>query len=378
MTTRRYRLYLRSRETLHSSFRTALSFVIFLCVSTYIFCISAFAQPENRSRCDFIKSVKSGSEPEVHFYSEPDGVVSFVADMDILLDGSAWAYNAQDPGYMVGSRGPFTKAAPETVCYGVEVIEALDGGRFKRIRDCRVVLDRFEWFRERSWPAFDDDGLKLRFYGIEAHKVSDSYGRTIGNKPCIHHSEGWMVSQTAGPYLSGAKGKCNPEKYIDALRINGIVVPKSVMSSLGGGIGDLAVVRFRGQLVGGLVSDVNDTKAGEATAALAAEIQGRDLPKSLLDTYRLGIAKHSVEYFVFPGSKRLIAPVMNSDNARIVETALGVASEKAIGRHSKRRACGYRRSHGLVDKSLEQPEDPTRVDYIPPPDEILERDPDPF
>jgi len=289
--------------------------------------------------CRKVGGVTNGDEPEVGIYQQPDGVVSFQANMNILLDGSARAYRASDPGHYVvqgNKRVLVTDTAPETICSGTRLVNAPAG-------DSRAVCERrvdvFNWLRSNNWPATKPDGTAMDFYAFEM-RVSGNGRR----EPCILDGD-WIVSQNALAKQSSPRS-CDPERWIDALTINGIVAPPRILklATPKASLGDLVVVRYRGVLAGGIVSEANNTKAGEASAAMAAELRKLPLPTVLADTYRLNVGNDEVEYFIFPGTKGRVFPIANTtqDNQRVKDRAIALARQFGIEAKPSRRACGHK------------------------------------
>ena len=104
--------------------------------------------------------------------------------------------------------------------------------------------------------------------------------------------------------MDSSKPVCDPDHWVDALRIPAIVLPlDSRMSATGVRLHDLAIIRLpNGRRVGAIVGDTNPRKIGEAT--VIANMRLRDVP-TVPANYRATIALKipSAQYVVFPGNK---------------------------------------------------------------------------
>jgi hypothetical protein len=182
-----------------------------------------------------------------------------------------------------------------------------------------------------------------------------------------------MVSTTSFP-MAGSYAACDPQQWLDARRVNAIVMPPQVLEAAGGAKrgGDLVVVRYRGKAFGAIVGDTNPRKAGEGTLALTSALRALDPqppppPSNLREVYRFPVKRPPVEYFVFPGTKAAAAPITNSRGAEIAQLALAEAARRGI---LASKACGFddagARSFGPV--RFKTPEEGLNNDRDPSPE----------
>lgn len=272
------------------------------------------------------------------FYRLPDGTVSFAADMDVNTDGALTSYSATDPGFYNAEGRLNTRRALNTICNGLKVVGA--GARPDLgPAECRELLSVFAQFRDAGWPARNAAGDRIRFYGVET-RADAGPGK---NEPCLAGDD-WMVSQTS-IRMTGVYPACDPEGWLDARRVNAIVMPPQVLAAAGASVkgGDLVAVRYRGKVFGGIVGDTNPRRVGEGTLALTTALRALDpepppAPANIRDVYRLSVVRPPVEYFVFPGTRAQAEPITNARGAQIA--ALGVAEAERRGVLGVK-ACGF-------------------------------------
>lgn len=288
--------------------------------------------------CTPVETIDDPHTGKVTFYKGTDGTVSFSADMDVNTDGALTSYSATDPGFFNAQGKLSTRRALNTICNGLKVVgkgERPDLGP----RECRQLLVAFAKFRDAGWPRVDAAGDRIRFYGVETRKDAGP----DKNEPCLADDD-WMISTTSIK-MSGTYPACDQQAWLDARRVNAIVMPPQVLSAVGAtkGGGDLVVVRYRGKTFGGIVGDVNPKRVGEGTLALAQALRALDpqpptAPATIQDVYRYSVKRPPVEYFVFPGTKSKASPITNARGAQIAQIALDEAERRGV---LSNKACGF-------------------------------------
>jgi hypothetical protein len=286
--------------------------------------------------CTPIQTINDSNAGPVTFYRGADGTVSFAADMDVNTDGALTSYSASDPGFFNAQGRLSTRRALNTVCNGLKIVRP---GPDLGPRECRQLLTAFAQFRDAGWPSVNAAGDRISFYGIETRRDAGP-GK---NEPCLADDD-WMVSQTS-IRMTGAYPACDPQGWLDARRVNAIVMPPQVLSAVGASArgGDLVAVRYRGKVFGAIVGDTNPRHVGEGTLALTTALRALDptpppSPANIVDVYRLSVKRPPVEYFVFPGTRSKAEPLTNARGREIA--ALAVAEAEARGVLASK-ACGF-------------------------------------
>lgn len=306
---------------------------------------------------------------KVTFYKTSGGAVSFAADMDVNTDGAITSYSATDPGFYHPVNGLSTRRALNTVCNGLKVVGP-DGRTRINYKECPKLLAAFVRFRDAGWPLRDSNGDKIDFFAMEKRPGMGPDKQV----PCLLDEE-WMVSTTSFP-MTGSYAPCDPQRWLDARRVNAIVMPPQVLAAAGAtrGGGDLVVVRYRGKAFGAIVGDTNPRKAGEGTLALTAALRALDPqpprpPSNLGEVYRFPVKRPPVEYFVFPGTKSLAGEIRNDRGAEIAQKALDEARSRGVLATA---ACGLAdasiRGRTLGGAKLITPEEGLNNDRDPSPD----------
>jgi hypothetical protein len=134
-------------------------------------------------------------------------------------------------------------------------------------------------------------------------------------KPC--EKDGYYVSQVTRP-MDTTKSVCDPDHWVDALRIPAIVLPiDNRMKATGVALHDLAVIRLAdGTRVGAIVGDTNASKIGEATVIANMRLKKQEaVPKNYRAT--IGLAIPSAQFVVFPGTKGLVPNLSNASDPEI-------------------------------------------------------------
>jgi hypothetical protein len=145
--------------------------------------------------------------------------------------------------------------------------------------------------------------------------------------------------------MTGAYAACDPQAWLDARRVNAIVMPPQVLQAAGASArgGDLVAVRYRGKVFGAIVGDTNPSRAGEGTISLTAALRALDPqppspPASLRDVYQFSIVRPPVEYFVFPGTRPKAEPITNARGRDIAALAVAEAERRGV---LGAKACGF-------------------------------------
>jgi hypothetical protein len=293
------------------------------------------------ANCTPIDTIDDPHAGSTTFYRGADGTISFAADMDVNTDGALTSYSASDPGFYNSEGRLNTRRALNTVCNGLKVVGA--GARPDLgPAECRQLLVAFARFRDAGWPRVDANGDRIRFYGVETRRDAGP----DKNEPCLADDD-WMVSQTS-IRMTGSYAACDPQGWLDARRVNAIVMPPQVLAAAGASAkgGDLVAVRYRGKVFGAIVGDTNPRRVGEGTLALTSALRGLDpepppAPANIRDVYRLSVKRPPVEYFVFPGTRAQAEPITNARGAQIAALALAEAERRGV---LATKACGFDRA----------------------------------
>jgi hypothetical protein len=230
-----------------------------------------------------------------------EGALFWTRPMQVNADGARNAYHRDDPH---GSRG----LAIEHVGYGMR-IEA--HGKplvfVPREEDNGAWLAAYRAIVENGWQA--PPGYSVSVFGF----ARDEDGR-VCERP-----DGRLVSATSLTLKRGG-GPCDPDRYVDALKFPGIVVPTRArdeepaadgdaavappFAARGVRRGDLAVAYHpaTGRWAGAFVHDTGPRdKLGEGSVRLIMDLSGRSrTPQSAAETNAMALRE--VHYLVFPGS----------------------------------------------------------------------------
>jgi hypothetical protein len=270
--------------------------------------------------------VEIGSYSGRTIYKSNDGLVSFVADVDVNTDGSPKSYHPDDPGYFASGKLN-THYALNTICNGATIRRA-DATTLYGPGQCAMLLKEFARLRGLGWS--EPRGNYVHWVGV-APKPGSGERRA----PCLA-PDGYFVSQTARA-LDASAGVCDPAHWPDALQLSSIVLPLDArMRAAGVRIGDVALVRTPSGIVSGaLFLDTNNTRLGEGSVKLAMSLHGSTTAPS---SYRgvLALSLPRAEYFVFPGSYGDIAKLGNQSEGDIQTAAKTRAAQYAV---DKRKAC---------------------------------------
>ncbi|ASP33685.1 glycoside hydrolase family 75 protein [Labrenzia sp. VG12] len=291
-----------------------------------------FAADAVARECQYLGTIGQGGESAKVYKSDGD-VLSFVGDMDVNTDGALSSYGIEDLGYKNANDKLDTNSSLNVICNGANIRKP-NGELLYGTSRCYDLIREFKRIRKEGWLKPNENFVF--FYGIEVSKktyVEKPDGKKIlRGVPC--EKDGFYVSQVAKMLPGGTYGDCKPEKWLDALKIPAIVVPRTgIMADNGVGQHDLAIVRLKssGDWVGAIVGDTNDSKVGEATVNLAARLRGKPLPSTYRKVIGLALGAGTVEYIVFPGTAGDIPDLSNSSDAAIQTAAKALFEKHAIG-----------------------------------------------
>jgi hypothetical protein len=200
----------------------------------------------------------------------------FTAPMTVNTDGAPNSYHPDDPS---GSQ-----KALNTICNGANA--HLPDGHKLDYRQCSALLKAFREAKEAGWDA--PGKPRMEFYGVAAN----------GSIPCLIESgpyAGYFVSTTSLP-ADASKGRCDQERYLNALTIPFSIYPgASAFTTRGVGTGDVVVYYNPANDVFeyGIVGD-RGPNWGLAEGSVAFAKSLRKLtndPQNRKDTYRFGVTK---------------------------------------------------------------------------------------
>ncbi|MCP4099710.1 MAG: hypothetical protein GY748_26130 [Planctomycetaceae bacterium] len=282
--------------------------------------------------CRYLGTIGEGSD-SAEAYKSDSGVISFVADMDVNTDGALSSYGIDDLGHKNAAGRLDTNNSLNVICNGANIRKP-NGNLLYGASNCYSLIREFKRIRKAGWMKPGENFVY--FYGIEVSEktyVTRPGGKKIlRGVPC--KKDRFYVSQVAKMLPGGTYGDCKPEKWLDALEIPAIVVPRTgIMASNGVKQHDLAVVRLKstGKWIGAVVGDTNDRKVGEATVNLAARLRGKPLPSTYRKVIGLALGSGKVEYIVFPGTARKVPDLSNFSDADIQSAATALFEEHDIG-----------------------------------------------
>jgi hypothetical protein len=267
------------------------------------------------------------------FFRSADGIVSFVADLDINTDGSPRSYHPDDPGYFrtIGGRPRLdTHMALNSVCNGVN-IRARDNSVLFNYKHCGDLIRAFTALKATGWRGAD--GSYVDWYAIPPVPGTARPG-THNYQPCVG-ADGYFLSQTATP-IDSRKGSCDPERWPDALALSSIVMPLDArLRAAGVGLRDFVVVRdpATGRTAAAIIADTNSSQVGEGSVRLAMTLKAVATPPT---TYRqlLPLALGRAEYFVIPGSRTLLTAPSNHSEPDIQRIGAELAARHRLAGRS--------------------------------------------
>jgi len=211
----------------------------------------------------------------------------FTGDMAINTDGAPNSYHPDDPW---GDRGN----AINTICNGANAIMP-DGSKVD-YSDCRALITAFNDAKASGWE--NKRRARMDFFAIAHH----------GYTPCLIQSgeyKGNFVSMTKLP-ADSSKDDCDQTKWLDALSIPFIIVPKkSGFIEAGVRQGDLAVLyNPRNKALSYAIVGDEGPQWGlaEGSVALGKTLNERsDNPRSRRETY--SFVANNIKVMIFPKSK---------------------------------------------------------------------------
>jgi hypothetical protein len=231
----------------------------------------------------------------------------WVRPLQVDADGARNAYHRDDPH---GSRGK----AIEYIGNGMTITRDGEPLEFKlKEEENSEWLDAYRMIVKNGWKA--PAGWGVDIYG---------FARRNDGKACLKE-DGRLISTTSLVQHPKARN-CDPRRYIDALKLPGIVVPNRTadekptrgddqevappFARRGVSRGDLAIVYNPETRIwkGAFIYDTGPRHLlGEGSLRLVLDLRARPhAPTSALDTNSLGIVETNV--LVFPGTAARLGP----------------------------------------------------------------------
>lgn len=249
--------------------------------------------------------------------------VYFRANMDVNTDGTSRSYHPDDPhGRALALNNVANAITSRTDKNGKPVsCSPRKGACYSE------YVSAFEAARDSGWATVGVPQVKTD--GIVPWKLNARTGRL---EPCRIEGgpfNGYFVSQTSA-ILNPRLGECQQERYVDALTIRAIVLPKKHgFSSQGVKVDstDAVIVRDRktGQFQFALVGDSGPKdKIGEGSIALTAALAGQTLTGNEVYPQIKKLARSDVDYLILPRTDVVRLSIRQVDNAeidRVVGTA---------------------------------------------------------
>jgi hypothetical protein len=286
---------------------SAMSKPLLALLGSLILSPGALAAPQ----CSLVGRYENNSVP---VYRTTDGLVTFKADIDVNTDGALQSYKIDDLGFFLPNGRVQTNSALNTICNGVNIRRPNHTLLFSA-GQCAQLIPEFERIRAFGWLRNGEN--YVQFYGIARVPGSETPGESRG-RPC--EKDGFYVSQVARA-MNPSKPVCDPEHWVDALRIPAIVLPIDArMEAQGVRLHDLAIIRLpTGKRVGAIVGDTNPKKIGEATVIANMRLRDQTAPPAnYRQTLRLKFETSAgAEYVVFPGTKSLLPNLSNASDPDI-------------------------------------------------------------
>jgi hypothetical protein len=259
-------------------------------------------------QCTLVGRYENNSVP---VYRTSDRLVTFQTNVDVNTDGALQSYKIDDPGFWDG-RHIQTNSALNTICNGVN-IRRPNNTILYSAKQCVSLIREFKRIRDFGWLR--DGENYVDFYAIALQPGTERPGNNRGI-PC--EKDGYYVSQVARA-IDPSKSACDPERWVDALRIPAIVLPlDSRMSATGVRLHDLAIVRLpnSGRWVGAIIGDTNPSKIGEATVITNMRLRGTPtVPANYRATVALALG--AAQYVVFPGTVGMVSNLSNASDPDI-------------------------------------------------------------
>lgn len=239
----------------------------------------------------FRRADERGTRTIQVFQTPPDPLLGgsrafvFVSSLKVNTDGTRISYNARDP-------------RARTIAIN-NILNAMPAGR---------SVAQFEDVAAAGWPL-------PRTWTILSSSVIER-SRTTG-QPCVD-AKGYLVSKTSEVAVDGGfarDGDCDQAKWLDALRVNALVLPRGQTEfESRGATNRTPVVAMTlnpaRRLAFGLVGDKGPTnELGEASVAMNRTLNGLPadiVPANYTDAVRRFQAPRSI-VLLFPGASHRIA-----------------------------------------------------------------------
>ena len=223
----------------------------------------------------------------------------FITSLKVNTDGTKISYHQQDP------RGRRCESDPAAAPCAINDIR-------NAYNDFTQPISDFVSVRDAGYPL-------PRTWQVLNPNIIEKDAAT--EKPCIT-ADGYLVSMTSDVAVDGGfsrVGNCDPSKWIDALTVPAIVLPKNTASNpsqfAASGVGKRSIVvafspSAANRVVSGIVGDFGPVKEiGEATVAMNGALNGipaSDQPKHRQDAKdRFQAGRTAI--LLFPGSEFVLA-----------------------------------------------------------------------
>jgi hypothetical protein len=259
-------------------------------------------------QCTLIGRYENNSVP---VFRTSDGLITFKSNVDVNTDGALQSYKIDDLGFFLPNGRLQTNSALNTICNGVNIRRPNHSVLFSA-GQCTQLIPDFKRIRDFGWLRNGENYVD--FYAIALVPGTQTAGQNRG-KPC--EKDGFYVSQVAKA-MDSSRPVCDPDHWVDALRIPAIVLPLDQrMRNAGANLHDLVVIRLaNGTRVGAIIGDTNPKKIGEATVIANMRLKGMtNQPANYRAT--IGLVVPSAQYIVFPGTRTLISNLSNASDPDI-------------------------------------------------------------
>jgi Fungal chitosanase of glycosyl hydrolase group 75 len=265
-------------------------------------------------------------DPHPVMFEPRSRALFWVRPLEVDADGARNAYHRDDPH---GSKG----LAIEYVGNGMSISRDGEALTFNEKEEQNT-----EWLKA-YWMIVNNGWKAPRGWDVDIY----GFARDKNGKVCVR-PDGKLISSTSLVQHPQA-GHCNPKRYVDALRIPGIVVPNRSESEQpahkgdhsvappfarrGVSRGDLAVVYNPETRIwrGAIIYDTGPRDLlGEGSLRLALDLRAdHRIPKSGVETNALGISETNV--VVFPGTAKRLGSGITWSNEKIHELASHLFTE---------------------------------------------------
>lgn len=292
----------------------------------------------SRAACGLVHTATHSDPARTKVFSSRNGekAVLFSADLDVNTDGAARSYHPNDP------RG--RTLALNNMGNAITRIFDANGNNITCSPRQRACFTRFIETFERSRDAgYAPTGVpRFETTGIIPWQVDHTSGRrvpcTIANGPFA----GYFVSQTA-LIVDRQADICDQSRYLDALSINAVVLPRNVQWASQGSVasgGDLVVLLDgeTGRAAFALVGDRGPASAiGEGSVALAAALGGVTVPANATFAEIKALKRRRAHYLILPA--RNVPELTNRRFSQADIDRLGAEGLAAFGGVERLRSC---------------------------------------